>query len=128
MVALNGPGASDNGTTEWSLSAATGADNCTFSVRAVWYAGPIANSPYATRLQSAGITSTALSYGVASGPNWGTLSVNGNAWRAGTLIGVSQDGNTMTIFILSDSGSDTSTPVDEITYTLTQEANSRRWP
>ena len=56
MVALNGPGASDNGTTEWSLSAATGADNCTFSVRALWYARPIANSPYATRLQSAGIT------------------------------------------------------------------------
>jgi hypothetical protein len=45
MVALNGPGASDNGTTEWSLSAATGADNCTFSARAAWYAGPDREQP-----------------------------------------------------------------------------------
>ena len=76
--------------------------------------------PYATRLQSALITSTALSYGVASGPNCGIPGVNGYAWRADTLIRVSQVGNTITIFTLSDSGSDISTPVDEITYTLTQ--------
>jgi hypothetical protein len=119
LVTVNGPGASDNGTTEWSLSGASGADNCTFPSTATWYAGSIANSPYATRLQNAGITSTALSYGVASSPACGISGVNANAWRPDALMGVSQDGNTITIFSFSD-GADRSTPVDQITYTLTQ--------
>jgi hypothetical protein len=115
ILMANGPGASDNGTTESTLSTASGADGCTFPSSATSYAGPIANSPYAMQLQNAGITSTALSYGVASSPNCSLGGVNGDGWRLDTLIGVSQDGNTITIFSFSD-GADHSTPVDEITY------------
>lgn len=120
LVTVNGPGASDNGTTEWALSTASSADNCTFPSSATWYAGPIANGPYAMRIQNAGITSTALSYGVGGGPRCTISGVNSDAWRPDTLIGVSQAGNAITIISFSDGAGDHSTPIDQVTYTLTQ--------
>jgi hypothetical protein len=119
ILMANGPGASFNGTTESTLSTASGADGCTFPSSATWYAGPIANSPYAMQFQNAGITSTALSYGVASSPNCSLAGVNGDGWRPDTLIGVSQDGNTVTIFQLFRRRRPQYS-VDEITYTLAQ--------
>src|SRR5438270_10519580 len=107
FVTVGGPGVTDGGGTQWSLSATTGADPCTYPSTATWYVGPIASSPVAARLKSAGITSTALSYGVG-GSNCGP----GSHWLLGSLIGVSQAGNTITIMSFSDVGTlDRSTPV-----------------
>jgi hypothetical protein len=113
VINVAGPGLTDGGATEWSLSAASGADSSTYPSSATWYVGPIANSPLATRLASAKITSTAWSYGVA-GSQYGSA-----YWRANTLIGVSQIGNTITFVSFSGaSSSDSNTPVDQITFTL----------
>jgi hypothetical protein len=120
VITVSGPGASDSGTTEWALSSANGANGCTFPNSATWYTGQIANSPYATRLKTAGITSNALSYGVGGGPGCGTSGVVSGAWNPDTLIGVSQDGNTITISSFTLSGTDSSIPVDQITFTLSQ--------
>jgi hypothetical protein len=118
-VVVSGPGVTDGGATNWSLSAAGGADACTFPNTASWYVGPIANNPYAARLKAAGITSTAWSYGIFGGPNCTIASAVFNGWYPGTLIGVSQIGSTLTIASFSRGGtSDSGVPVDQITYTL----------
>jgi hypothetical protein len=115
VIDVAGRGNSGGGVTQWSLGAGTGADNCTFPSSATWYAGPIANNPYAARLKSAVITSTVYSYGVgASGCNSAGL------WQTGTLIGVNQVGNTLTIVSFTRFNGDSSTPLDQITYTLAQ--------
>jgi hypothetical protein len=76
-----------------------------------------ANNPLFTRLQKAGITSTAYSYGTG-GDSDTSCSVNGS-WAGGTLIGVSQTGNQLIISSYSTLGSfDKPTPIDQITYTL----------
>lgn len=113
LVSVSGPGVTDGGATEWSLSAPTGADPNTQPSSATWYVGPLASSPLAARLKSAGITSTAWSYGVGGSQNPG----NGY-WRANTLMGVSQVGNTLTIVSFSNGGGDLNIPTDQITYTL----------
>lgn len=108
LVTVSGPGVTDGGATEWSISAASGADPTTSPSSATWYVGPISNNPMAARLQSAGITSTAYSYGFAT------------AWYGecnSCLIGVSQTGNTITIVTFTNN-IDRSTPVAQITYTL----------
>jgi|GEM_PF-2428726 len=96
----------------FSLAAAPGAVQHTYPSTATWFVGPMANNPWATRLSSAGITSTAWSYGVGtSDGNYG--------WGTGNLLGFSQTGNALTIVRFTDRyGYDQSTPQDEITYTL----------
>jgi hypothetical protein len=64
---VGGPTVSPGGTT-WGATVATGADPNTYPFSCSWYDGPIANNPDAPRLEKVGITSTALSYGVCSGP------------------------------------------------------------
>jgi|HubBroStandDraft_1064217.scaffolds.fasta_scaffold214963_2 hypothetical protein len=119
-IAVSGPGVSSGGTTEWSLSA-SGTYSCNYPSSATWYVGPIANNPYAARLNTAGITSTAWSYGVLGN---GPTCFPGNAWYAGSLVGLSQTGNAITIVSFSTDGSatsgDHSTPQDQITYTLSK--------
>lgn len=112
LVTVSGPGVTDGGATEWSLSAATGADACTSPGSAYWYVGPIANNPLAARLSKAGITSTAWSYGV------GTAACFTYTWAPNTLIGVSQTGNSIAIASFTKNGIDSNVPVDQITYTL----------
>jgi hypothetical protein len=113
-VTVGGPGITDGGATEWSLSSAAGVDSCTYPSTATWYVGPIANNPLAARINKAGITSTAMSYGVGS-----SQCSTDAAWGANTLIGVSQVGNTITIASFTRvNQADSSTPVDQITYTL----------
>lgn len=122
---VDGPGPSDGGATSWSFSTASGANTCTYPSSATWYVGPIENTPVAARLKSAGITSTAWSYGVADGPIQGNL-CNDNSrtnakWEPGTLIGVSQSGNAITIASFTDRPNvrvDFSAPVAQITYRL----------
>jgi hypothetical protein len=119
FVTVNGPGVTDGGATEWSLSATAGADGCTYPSSATWYVGPIATNPLAARLKTAGITSTAWSYGVG-----GTTQCNqgGYSWSPNTLIGVSQIGKALTIVSFTangPNGTDKSVPVDQLTFTLT---------
>jgi hypothetical protein len=124
LVTVSGPGATDGGATAWSLTASSDASVCTFPASATWYVGPIEGSPVAARLRSASITSTAWSYGVAgASPCTGgaTAAVNlliGMHWDAGTLIGVSQTGDSITIASFTRNNGDRSAPVDQITYRL----------
>jgi len=123
-VFVDGPGATDGGATSWSLSTGSGADKCTYPSSATWYAGPIVNSPVAARLKKAGITSTAWSYGVASGPGaYSACTTSGftfgsSKWGGGTLIGVSQSGSAVTIASFTDNTYDYSAPVDQITFRI----------
>jgi hypothetical protein len=111
IINVSGPGVTNGGATEWTLSAGGGADPYTYPASATWYVGPIASSPLAARLKAAGITSTAWYYGVASAPAYAN-------WYKDTLIGVSQVGNALTIVSFSTWGVDSSLPLDQITYTL----------
>ena len=108
-IDIVGPGVTDGGATLFSVANAPGADACTYPTTAMWFVGPIANNPWAARLNNAGITSTAWSYGVGD---------SGCIWGANDLLGFSQIGNTLTIARFSGSGSDHAAPVDQITYTL----------
>jgi hypothetical protein len=116
QVSLTGPGVAPGGAMEWSLAASPSTNICTWPVGATWYVGPITSNPLYPRLQKAGITSTAYSYGIVG-------SVVGSSfcsdfWATGVLIGVAQTGNTLTIVSFSDGSTDYSTPKDQITYTL----------
>jgi hypothetical protein len=119
FITVSGPGTVAGGASVWSLQAATGADSCTTPASATWYvASPTAsNNPMAARLKNAGITSTAYSYGVTGQQSYECY----NGFLTGSLIGVSQSGNSITIVSFSKNGSnesnDQSTPVTQITYT-----------
>jgi hypothetical protein len=117
VVTVSGPGVTDGGATEWSLNLTTdNGDGCSRPnpKSATWYVGPIANNPVAARLTKAGVTSTAWSYGVASGPSCVLIH-----WPAGALIGVSQTGSAITIASFTDANAgDQKAPIDQLTYTL----------
>lgn len=117
LVTVSGPGVTSGGATEWSLAASAGGSSETYPPSATWWVGPIASSPIASRLQSAGITSTAYSYGTT-----GSTAPDSPAyWYANTLVGVSQIGNTITLVSFSENGNlDRNVPYDQITYTLKQ--------
>jgi hypothetical protein len=119
VVTVSGPGVSPSGATQWSLTTPPGSDSCTRPTSATWYTGgSTEGSPFAARLKYAGITSTAWSYGIIGTASTGCSS--SSHWDAGVLIGASQIGNTLTLVSFSNCGgcSDSSTPVDQITYTL----------
>jgi hypothetical protein len=111
LITVTGPGIMTDGSTEWSLAASPGASTCTYPDSAMWYVGPLSGSPLAARLQAAGITSTAWSYGVGD---------SGCSWSANSLLGFSQIGNQLTIVDFTN-GKDYPTPVDSIVYTLKQQ-------
>jgi hypothetical protein len=113
LITVSGPGVTTGGATEWSLQASPGAAVCTYPSSATWYVGPVTSNPLYSRLKAKGITSAAYSYGILGGE------VCYGYWEDGTLIGVSQTGNTITVVSFSYAGSyDFSTPRDQITYTL----------
>jgi len=111
-ITVSGPAVTAGGATLWSLTTPTGASVYTYPDTATWYVGPIENSPYAARLKSAGITSTAWSYGLGSAVG------QGSTWPVNGLIGVSQIGNTITFASFTSNGKDSNLPYDQITYTL----------
>jgi hypothetical protein len=126
---VDGPGALPGGASSWSFSSAPGADSCAYPSSATWYVGPITSNPLAARLAKANITSTAWSYGVASGPYDEDRCTNGaffrnQNWPAGTLVGVSQSGNAITFASFSHTSCkgcsyyDSSAPGDQITYRI----------
>jgi hypothetical protein len=123
LINVAGPGATDGGATQWSLSAASGANPCMFPTSATWYVGPLAASTYSARVQAAGITATGWSFGVGGGSDCSVGTNPGSvplAWLADSLLGFSQIGNTITIASFSFNGTDKSTPQDQIVYTLQQ--------
>jgi hypothetical protein len=114
-ITVSGPAEAPGGGTEWSLTAAPGSWGYTYPENATWYVGSLASSPLASRLAAAKITSTDYSYGTVGAENW---TINGT-WYYGTLIGLSQVENTLTILSFTPyGGKDQNTSVDEITYVL----------
>jgi hypothetical protein len=68
-----------------------------------------------------GISSTAWSYGVSGGDPKSTCFTNSSQylnWGGGSLIGVSQAGNSVTIASFTRDRTDCSGPVDQIAFTL----------
>jgi hypothetical protein len=121
VITVNGPGVVSGGSTAWSSISAGNADPCTFPVSATWYVGPVSNNPMAARLTKAGITSTAWSYGISG--NGIAFSCGGSLsfhWSNGSIIGVSQTGNSITFASFTNNGFDQASPVDQITYSLSQ--------
>jgi hypothetical protein len=121
MITVSGPATGPGGTTEWTITAPTGANSCTYPSSATWYVGPLASNPLASRLKTAGITSTAYSYGIGSSQ----CDTDGDFWRQNTLLGLSQVGNALTIYSYTYDGEqpDYSTPRDQITYCLVGTPN-----
>lgn len=112
-IALAGPAVFNNSYTEWTISTLSGANGCTYPESAVIYVVPsLSDSPIYSRLKKAGITSNAWSYGIAQSTNCYAT------WPGDGIIGVSQVGNTLTIASFTYYSTDSSTPVDEIVYTL----------
>ena len=114
IITITGPGVTDGGATIWTLTTPSGANEETYPGTATWYVGPLASSPYAARLKSAGITSTAWSYGLLGASFGDTF----DPWPANGLIGVSQVGNTITFASFSSAGKDSNLPFAQVTYTL----------
>jgi hypothetical protein len=117
IITVTGPGVVPGGTTVWSLVSSSDPSVCAYPLSGTWYVGPPTNNPLAARLKKAGITSTAYSWGVAGNPS--ASCDPGLNWSNGSIIGVSQTGNSITISsFTSDGAFDKSYPVDQITYTL----------
>jgi hypothetical protein len=116
IIRVSGPGVTKGGATEWSIAAGAGASGYTYPCSATWYAGPLTSNPLYSRLKAAGITSSAWSYGVIGSSGCVAESYN---WNSRSLVGLSQIGNTLTIVSFTTAGSDSQTPRDQITYTLT---------
>jgi hypothetical protein len=114
LMTVSGPGVTTGGATEWSLAAVAGVPNYTYPASGTWYVGPIASNPFAARLKTAGITSTAWSYGIAGSATY----CGCPDWQSNTLIGVSQTGNALTIVSFTKNAVDHNEPVDQITYVL----------
>lgn len=120
-IAVSGPGVVSGGSTAWSSASTSDADPCTYPVSATWYVGPTDNNPMAARLKKVGITSTAWNYGISGGGI--AFSCGGSPffnWGNGAIIGVSQTGNTITFASFTNNGFDAASPVDQITYTISQ--------
>ena len=121
QITVTGPGVVAGGTTVWSLVSSSETSVCTYPLSGTWYVGPLSNNPLAARLKKVGITSTAYSWGVAGNPGLNNSpSCNpGLNWSNGSIIGVSQTGNSITFSsFTSDGAFDKNYPVDQITYTL----------
>ena len=119
IIVVGGPGVAPGGATQWSLSAGPGADMCTTPLMANWYDGPIADNPNSARINSAKITSTALSYGIGGNEPCGnnTSGIIYGRWQSGSLLGFSQIGDTLTISSFTSSATDYSTAQDQIVFT-----------
>jgi len=115
LITLSGPGVTLNGATEWTVSATPGYTGCPYPFSASFYVGPLEDNPNYPNIESAGITSTAFSYGVEG--NQPCSPDNTYIWRTGSILGFSQTGNTLTIVSFDDNGNGDS-PTDTIPYTL----------
>ena len=96
IITVSGPSVGPGGVTEFTLTAATGANSCTYPSSATWYVvgSDLASNPFASRLKAAGITSTLVSYGEGSSQ----CDTDDYDWVQNTLLGFTQTGNTLTIY------------------------------
>jgi hypothetical protein len=116
LISVSGPTVEDGGYTFWSLTTAPGTDPGVYPTSANWYVGPIANNPYAARINAAKITNTTYSYGIMTSSG-GCIAVWCTA-GTGNLIGVSQTGNVLSIATFSyEGGSDQNVPYAILTFT-----------
>jgi hypothetical protein len=114
-ITVSGPTVGDGGATLWSLTAGPNADPSLYLASANWWVGPVANNPYAARINDAKITSTTYSYGISTYmPGACVL-----PWCADSdLIGVSQTGSVLSIATFSNNGeNDQNTPYAILTFT-----------
>ncbi len=120
LITVSSPGNIPGGATEWTLATPKNADSCTYPSSATWYViSPTSpNNPLAARLKKAGIAYTGYSYGFIGGE---VGCFPDSAWYTGSLLGLSQVGNTISIVSFSQNGTtDYSTPQDQLTFTLKQ--------
>ena len=118
IVNITGPGISSGGATQWSLTAAAGANGYTYPCSATWYVGPITSNPLYQRLLAAKIpaqTLAAYSFGVIGSSACPVYSYD---WYHDGLIGVIQTGNTLTMVSFTYGTADEAKALDQITYTL----------
>ena len=120
LITVSGPGVVSGGSTAWSATTISGSDPCTVPVSATWYVGPIENNPMSARLKKASITSTAWSFGISGGIPSSCGVGQSFRWGNGSIVGVSQTGNTITFASFTNNSFDQASPVDQITYTLSQ--------
>jgi hypothetical protein len=120
LITVSGPGVVSGGSTAWSATTISGADPCTVPVSATWYVGPMDNNPMSARLKKANITSTAWSYGISGGIASSCGVGQSFRWGNGSIIGVSQTGNSITFASFTNNSFDQASPIDQVTYTLTQ--------
>jgi len=115
-ITISGPAVLSGGVLAYTFTISSGAGNSTYPSQGTFYIGKADQVPIADRLKTAGITSTAWNWGLATGNNnYNTCWINSNM-----IIGVSQVGNTLTIASFTQSGTDKSLPTDQIIYTLAQ--------
>jgi len=98
LITLSSPGGTSGGATEWSVSATGGSTGCTWPETATFYVGPIANSPWYSRLKTAGIVgspaASAYYFGVMDQPSY---CGNSQWWGNDNIVGFSQAGSTLNI-------------------------------
>jgi hypothetical protein len=89
---VGSPGAVGGARTAGSLSLADGWSRCILSLD--WVTGPVAGHPDQARLQEAGITTNAYSWGIVGGvgADFGVL-----GWEPGDIVGVVQTGNSLVV-------------------------------
>jgi len=116
---LSGPGVATNGTV-WTISTAKGDDACTVPGTASFFVGPLTSNPIYSRLKTAGITSTNMSYGTLGTQSCWPSGVSDNNWATNAIVGLSQVGNTITISSFSNNWGgmkDQKIPYDQLTFT-----------
>lgn len=123
LITLSGPGVTSDGATEWTIAATAGYTECPWPYSTSFYVGPLASNPNYARIESAGITSNAYSYGIEG--DQPCSSDNNNHWHSGSLLGFAQSGNTITIVTFTvntnnANGGDSDLVQDQITYSLIQ--------
>jgi hypothetical protein len=122
-ITVGGPGLAQAANTEWSLSATSGGNGNTFPSNAIWYVvGNIKSNPLYTRIAKAGINTNGWdAFGVVGSNNCYGGFCDAH-WSTNTLIGLAQIGGQLSISsFTTTTGSlqtDSSTPVDNITYCL----------
>jgi hypothetical protein len=110
---VTGPGIGPDGATAWSLTFLSQGPNFPCTLQSIsWYTDTGPNNPEAGRVQAAGITTTAYSFGLSGGSN-----CDANPFSNGALIGVAHTGSGISLTSFSsfttnkptDNGSPTST-------------------
>ena len=98
---VGGPNVAAGGRTSWSLAAGPSASGLSVSV--AWTTGPIVGHPNQASLNARTITSTAFSWGTMGFSNdVGGLPFYANPWAAGSVVGASQTGNTLSLHLFSN--------------------------